>query len=126
MLKGINTTDPWLTIGGGYSSSSIYIDSSKVQQGIAGQVRYNGVDFQINDGSTWQTLSGSYATVNTSLKAQEAIQWVIKKMEQEQEAEALAKDNPAVKIALDNLERARQQLNATILLSKDYDKTTTS
>jgi hypothetical protein len=42
-------------------------------------------------------------------------------MAEEQEAQTLAKDHPAVQISLDNLEKAKQQLTATILLSKEHD-----
>jgi len=35
----------------------------------------------------------------------------------------LAKDNQAVKIALDNLEQARRQLDVTAKLARDYEKT---
>jgi hypothetical protein len=38
----------------------------------------------------------------------------------------LAKDNRAVKIALDNLEQARRQLNITAKLAREYDTETTS
>ena len=108
----------------GNTPSFIYIDSNKVQQGIAGQVRYNGMDFQVNDGNTWQSIPSGYASISMSQQAQDSFQWVIKKMADEQEAQELAKDHPAVQIALNNLEKAKQQLNATILLSKEYDKST--
>ena len=110
----------------GNTPSSIYIDSNKVQQGIAGQVRFNGNDFQVNDGNMWQSIPSGHASISMSNQAQDALQWVIRKMADEREARELAKDHPAVKIALDNLERAHQQLNATILLSKEHDQTTTS
>jgi hypothetical protein len=37
--------------------------------------------------------------------------------------QSLAKDNKAVKIALDNLEQARQQLDITAKLSREYETT---
>jgi len=36
---------------------------------------------------------------------------------------SLANDNKAVKIALDNLEQARQQLDITAKLAREYDTT---
>jgi|APCry1669189369_1035219.scaffolds.fasta_scaffold15443_3 hypothetical protein len=127
MIKSVHSdTSNWLTVSSYGSSSGIYVDSYKLQQGIAGQVRYNGQDFEVNDGNGWKVLYSGQATINMSHQSQDAFQWVIRQMAREREAEQLAKDNPAVKIALDNLERARQQLNATILLSKEHDQTTTS
>ena len=44
--------------------------------------------------------------------------------ELKKEYENLAKTNQAVKIALDNLEQARQQLNITATLAREYEQTT--
>ncbi len=41
-------------------------------------------------------------------------------MHEEQEMKALAEKHPAVAIALENLNKAQQQLKATIILSKEY------
>jgi hypothetical protein len=105
----------------GVYSNSIYIDNYKLQQGLAGQVRYTGNDFEVNDGNSWRQLVSSQVYMDIDNQAQDAFQWAIKKMAEEKEAQTLAKDHPAVQIALDNLEKARQQLNATILLSKEHD-----
>ena len=43
---------------------------------------------------------------------------------EEKEARELAKTNPAVQIALDNLENAKHQLRAIILLSKEHNEST--
>jgi hypothetical protein len=122
MIKSISTGN-LLTVNGVYSNS-IYIDNYKLQQGIAGQVRYNGTDFEVNDGNSWKLLTSSYAQIDMSKEAHDAFQWTIKKMAEEREAQELAKDHPAVQIALDNLEKAKQQLNATILLSKEHNEST--
>ena len=108
----------------GITTNPVYIDNYKLQQGVIGQVRYNGSDFEVNDGNSWKALVSSYANIDMSQQAQDAFQWTIKKMVEEREAQALAKDHPAVQIALDNLEKARQQLNATILLSKEHNEST--
>jgi hypothetical protein len=110
-------------ISGAYNNS-IYIDNYKLQQGLAGQVRYTGNDFEVNDGNSWRPLVSSQIYMDMSKQAQDAFQWAIRKMAEEQEAQTLAKDHPAVQIALENLEKARQQLNATILLSKENNEST--
>jgi len=122
MIKGINGSG-FINVSGVYSNS-IYVDNYKLQQGLAGQVRYNGNDFEVNDGNSWKQLVGNYAQIDMSHQAQDAFQWTIRKMAEEREAQELAKDHPAVQIALDNLEKARQQLNATILLSKEHNEST--
>lgn len=124
MIKNISSNNPWVTINNGYGSGSIYIDSNKVQQGIAGQVRYNGNDFQVNDGNLWTTLPASYATVETSQQAQEAFQWVVKKMAQEREVEELAKSNQAVASALEEYRAvmaiAEERLKVVVALVKEH------
>ena len=45
-------------------------------------------------------------------------------MEEEKEWKALAEKNQAVKIALDNLEQARQQVDIIAKLAREYETTT--
>ena len=78
---------------------------------------------QVWDGNCWQSLSTSYADITLSDSATSAIKWAQNKMNEENAAAELAKNNPAVKIALDKFKQAEEQLKTTIILSKD-DKTT--
>jgi hypothetical protein len=45
-------------------------------------------------------------------------------MEEEHELQQLSKENAAIQIALDNLKRAQEQLDVTIILSKEHEKST--
>jgi hypothetical protein len=45
-------------------------------------------------------------------------------MQEEQELKRLAENHPAVAMALENLNKSQEQLKATIILSKDYEKST--
>jgi len=89
----------------------------------SGQVRYHCNVLQVWDGNCWQSLSTSYADITLSDSATSAIKWAQNKMNEENAAAELAKNNPAVKIALDKFKQAEEQLKTTIILSKD-DKTT--
>ena len=89
----------------------------------SGQVRYHNNVLQVWDGNCWQSLSTSYADITLSDSATSAIKWAQNKMNEENAAAELAKNNPAVKIALDKFKQAEEQLKTTIILSKD-DKTT--
>jgi len=101
----------------------MYIDSHKVQQGIAGQVRFNGSDFQVNDGNGWTNLPASYATVETPVQAQDAFQWVVRQMSREREVEELAKTNRAVAGALEEYKAivalAQERLDIVVTLAKE-------
>ena len=92
----------------------------------AGMLRYNpnNSNIEVYDGSIWRELTASYASVDLNYEAQQAIEWASRKMSEEAECKVLAEKHVAVKLALDNLERAKQQLDATIILSKEHDKTT--
>jgi len=86
-----------------------------------GIVRYNSNSgrLEVNDGSAWMPLGNQYG-INLSTDAINAIDWVNNKIKEEEELKALSKDHPAVRLAVENLERARQQLAVTINLSKEH------
>jgi hypothetical protein len=92
----------------------------------AGMLRYNSnsSNIEVYDGSIWKELTASYASVDLNYEAQNAIIWAKGKMQEEAELEKLAKEHPAINIALDNLKKAQRQLDATIILSKEHEKTT--
>jgi len=123
MIRSISSNSPWLTVNNGYGTGSMYIDSHKVQQGIAGQVRFNGSDFQVNDGNGWTNLPASYATVETPVQAQDAFQWVVRQMSREREVEELAKTNRAVAGALEEYKAivalAQERLDIVVTLAKE-------
>jgi hypothetical protein len=87
----------------------------------AGMLRFNGDtrNFEVYDGTSWRMMSGSSASVSMNPIAESAIDWSLKKMQEEKEWEELAKTNASVKIALDNLEQSKQQLRVTATLAKE-------
>jgi hypothetical protein len=122
MIKGIAPTGKYMYINGGPSSST-YISPGAVG---AGMVRWNQnmSCFEVNDGNSWRILEMGYASVGLSPEAETLLDWAKIKMQEEQEMKRLAEDHPAVAIALENLNKSQEQLKATIILSKDYEKST--
>jgi hypothetical protein len=114
----------WLNVVGSSTGSSIYIDSSKVQQGLAGQVRHTGNNFEVNDGNTWKPLYNSYTTVDVTSQTDDVLMWAMKKMTSEREAEQLAPNNKAVAAALAEytaiLAIAEERLNLVVTLAKEH------
>jgi hypothetical protein len=92
----------------------------------AGMVRYNtNMNFmEVYDGQSWREISSGFANVSLTNEAEVLLDWVRRKRNEELEIEALAKEHPAINIALDNLKKAKIQLDATIILSKEHDQTT--
>lgn len=92
----------------------------------AGMLRFNGDNrnFEVYDGSNWRTMYGTSASVSLDAQAEKALEWAIKRMEQENQWYELASNNEAVRIALDQLEQARTRLDLTAKLARDYEQTT--
>ena len=87
----------------------------------AGQMRYNpsSQNMEVYDGNVWQMIGGAYPTVGLTSEAESLLDWARQKRNEELEYERLASDNQAVKIAMENLENAKQQLKITAKLAKD-------
>jgi hypothetical protein len=122
MIKSINSSSSdWLNVVGSSTGAAIYIDNNKVQQGLAGQVRHTGNNFEVNDGTTWRPLYDSYATVNVTKTAEEAFQWVMRRMAWEKEAEQMALNSQAVASALEEYKTimaiAEERLNVVLTLA---------
>jgi hypothetical protein len=120
MIKGLQGISG-LTVTGG--NTSVPYVNQNINNPITGMMRVWGSDMQVFDGTGWINMSTSYATVGLDQDVLEIVQWARKKRDEEMMWQSLAKDNKAVKIALDNLEQARQQLELTTILARDYETT---
>jgi len=127
MIKGINAQGSFITVSGG-TVSSTYISPGSAG---AGMLRWNPNMncMEVNDGSVWKTLESSYASVSLTPEAESILLWARRKMEEDRMIESLQDDHPAVKIAKENLNkakeaalRAEQQLKATVTLSKEHEQ----
>lgn len=123
MIKTIYTSGRYIQVMG--SEAHTYLNHYAGAQGI-GNMRFNTTsqNFEVFDGNGWCTIAMSNANIGLSGIAEEAIDWVRKQMEEEKRLTALAEDHPAVKAALENLNRAKEQLKITAHLSRDYEETT--
>jgi len=78
---------------------------------------------EVFDGSSWVMLNMSHASVGLNSEAESLLDWAREKRNEELMWQSLAQENKAVKIALDNLEQAKQQLDITAKLARDYETT---
>jgi hypothetical protein len=112
----------WVSTGG---STMPYINMNAPSSGM---MRWNGNNnsIEVFDGSTnlWQQMYGKTADIQLSPQIQAVINWANLKMSEESEWEKLAKTNDAVLIALENMKKAKQQLDITAKLVKDHNETT--
>lgn len=117
MIKNITTSSRYLNVQGG-SSPSTYISPGSLS---AGSLRYNPNNsaVEVYDGNSWKEMGMSYASVNLSSEAESLLDWARQRRNEEMEYERLASTNQAVKIAIENVEKAKQQLTITAKLAKD-------
>jgi hypothetical protein len=122
MIKNITASGRYMQVTGG--NSSTYVNAYSGSQGV-GNMRYNTSlqQMEVFDGNNWITIAMDYTSVGLNGEAESLLDWARKKRDEELAWESLAKDNQAVKIALDNLEQARRQLDVTAKLARDYEKT---
>jgi hypothetical protein len=120
MIKGLTGTFGVTVSAGNTSVPYVNQTSSNPMQGM---IRVWGTDMQVFDGNNWMNMSTSYATVELNGDTQSLLNWAREKRDEEMMWQSLAKENKAVKIALDNLEQARQQLDITAKLSREYETT---
>jgi hypothetical protein len=120
MIKGLQGVTG-ITVGGG-NTALPYVGPNSSNP-MTGMMRIHNTELEVFNGSNWQTISSSYATVSLDQDVLDIIQWARKKRDEEMMWQSLAKENKAVKIALDNLEQARQQLDITAKLSREYETT---
>ena len=120
MIKGLQGTIGVTVSGGNTSVPYINNNPSNPMQGM---MRINGTDIQVFDGNSWMNLSASYATVGLDSETQNLLNWARSKQKQEIDLLELATKNEAVRIALENVKKAQDQLTITAHLSRDYETT---
>ena len=123
MIKSIAPSGRYVQVTGGIAST--YVNGNSGAQGV-GNMRYNTSNqtMEVFDGYTWIMINMDHASVGLNGEAESLLDWARTKRDEEMMWKSLANDNKAVKIALDNLEQARQQLNITAKLAREYEQTT--
>jgi hypothetical protein len=120
MIKGLQGITG-ITVSGG--NTALPYVGPNTSNPMTGMMRINGTEMEVFTGSSWQMLSTSYATVGLDQDVLDLVQWARKKRDDELAWESLAKENQAVKIALENYRQAEQQLKITKNLAREYETT---
>ena len=123
MISNVMPTGRYVQVSGG--STSTYINNYSGSQGV-GNMRYNTSSqrMEVFDGNNWMQLNMGSVSVGLHHEAEQAIDWALKKIKQEKEWYELASNSEAVRIALDQLEQARERLELTAILARDHEQTT--
>jgi hypothetical protein len=121
MIKGLQGITG-ITVSGG-NTALPYVGPNSSNP-LTGMLRINGTEMEVFNGSNWQMLSTSYATVGLDQDVLDIVQWARKRRDEEQKWYELASTNEAVRIALDQLEQAKTRLELTAILAREYEQTT--
>jgi len=118
MINSIMSMGKHIIVGGGNSASN-YINNGSGMMGV-GDLRFNTSTQQMEfyNGQSWQILSMAQPTVGLTGTAETAIDWALKKMEEEKEARAMAEQYPAVADALNAVWESEQQLKTIVALCR--------
>jgi hypothetical protein len=87
---------------------------------VQGMIRINNTDLEVFNGTGWQSLPSSYATVSLDQDTQDLLQWARAQRTMAMNRLTLAQNNPALMKALEAVKRAEDNFE---LLSKfvEYD-----
>jgi hypothetical protein len=120
MINGVVPQGKYIYLHGGHLKSPCFT----MDPPSAGLLRYNGSQrlFETYDGQSWLPILGHDITVGLNPEAESLLDWVKSKQEEEKNWKSLAVKNDAVKIALENLERARHQLDVTAKLARKHER----
>jgi hypothetical protein len=120
MIKGLQGISG-ITVSGG--NTALPYVGPNINNPITGMLRINGTEMEVFNGSSWQMLSTSYATVSLDQDILDIVQWARKRRDEESKWYSLASSNEAVRIALEQLEQAKTRLELTAILSRDHETT---
>ena len=120
MIKGLAGTCG-VTVSGGNTALPYVAPNSN--NPMTGMIRIHNTELEVFNGSSWQTISSSYATVSMDQDVLDIIQWARKRRDEESKWYSLASSNEAVRIALEQLEQAKTRLELTAILAREYEAT---
>jgi hypothetical protein len=128
MIKGLMGKG-CIVVGGG-NTALPYVGPNP-NNPVQGMIRINNTDLEVFTGAGWQVINTSYATAELDTETIMLLEWARKKKREEESLSTYSHDHPAVKIAKQNLNKAKEeikrleeQLKITEILSQD--ETTTS
>jgi len=112
MIKGLMGNKGVIVSGG--DTSLPYISSNN-NNPIQGMLRINNTDLEVFNGTGWQQLASSYATVGLDQDTQDLLQWARTQRTLERNRAVLIENNPALENAYKAVLRAEQNFD---ILSK--------
>jgi hypothetical protein len=112
MIKGLMGTIGVTVSGGNISLPYVGPNSSNP---MTGMVRVHNTELEVFNGSNWQLLPSSYATVSLDQDVLDVVQWARTQRQLEMNRKTLIANNPAMEKAYEAVKRAEANFD---ILSK--------
>jgi hypothetical protein len=88
---------------------------------MTGMIRINNTDFEVFNGTGWQMLSTSYATLSLDQETQDLLQWARTQRTMAMNRLTLAQKNPALMKALEAVKRAEDNFELLSTIAGEYE-----
>ena len=112
MIKGL-TGVTGVTVSGG--NTALPYVGPNANNPMTGMIRINNTELEVFNGSSWQMISSSYATVSLDQETKDLLQWARTQRQLERNRATLIENNPALEKAYKAVLRAEQNFD---ILSK--------
>ena len=103
MIKGLMGTCG-VTVSAG--NTALPYVGPNVNNPMTGMIRINNTELEVFNGTSWQQISSSYATVSLDQEILDVIQWARAQRTMALNRLTLAQNNPALMKALEKLKKA--------------------
>jgi hypothetical protein len=121
MIKGL-MGNQGVTVAGG--NTSLPYVAPNTSNPMTGMIRINMTELEVFNGSNWQQIGTSYATVSLDQETQDLLSWARAQRTMQLNRLTLAQNNPAMLKALEAIKRAEENFELLEQFVK-YDSTNT-
>lgn len=115
MIKGLQG-QMGITVGAG--DNILPYVSANINNPMQGMLRINNTELEVFNGSNWQRISSSYATVSLDAETQDLLLWAKAQRQMALNRMTLAQNNPGLMKALESLKKAEDNFE---ILAKIVD-----
>jgi hypothetical protein len=116
MIGKIEQTGRYVAVTGGPAGN--YVNNTGLMS--VGQLQFNthSQQLEVYNGTSWQPFNLGQYYVGLNPDAEDLLDWVRKKRDEEAEARAMAEQYPAVADAMGTVREAKQQLKTIVALCR--------
>jgi hypothetical protein len=118
MIKGISAS-VGLTVSGG--NTALPYVGPNTSNPMTGMLRIHNTEIEVFNGSSWQLIPSSYATVSMDQEVLDVIQWARTQRTMAMNRLALAQKNPALMKALEAVKRAEDNFELLSTIAGEYE-----